>query len=90
MSGIEDIAEQLGHAVLAASSGEVVKAAGDLQGDEATLRRLYQIFVDSVRSVADDSFHRLSITFNTYTYIVTMGVESNGDKLVYILKAPSQ
>jgi hypothetical protein len=83
MADIEGISDQLGFAVVNATTGAAVKSGGDLEGDETTISRLYQIFVDSVRSIGDESFHRVSITFGTYSYVMTIG----DDKNVYIHKA---
>lgn len=88
MASIEDISNSLGYAVVHGMSGNIVKSGGDLENDDVTIGKLYSIFVDSIRTIGDDSMHRVSVTFGTFSYVLTMG-EGNGEKHVYILKAPS-
>jgi len=64
------------------------QATGELEGEETSLQGLYSIFLDSIKSIGSEPFHRLSVSYTTHSYVVTLG-ESGGENFVYVLKSAS-
>jgi hypothetical protein len=82
---VTDVANKSGSAILLASTGALIKADGDLEGEDVTIARLYSIFLDSLKSVGSEPLHRLSISFNTYSYVITIA-EDGGERYVVICR----
>ena len=82
---LSNLPDYMGSAVLDGSTGAILKASGELEGDEHALGCLYSIFLDSLRVVGNEPFHRLSVSYNTHSYVLSLG-ESGGDNHIFVLK----
>lgn len=82
----------LGTAVVRAFDGGLISSSGELSGDEvkSTIDCLYSIFLDSMKCLEkNEPFHRISVTYSTHSFVLTLG-ESSGDKFLYIIKTDQQ
>ena len=74
---------QTGTATLDVSSGGVLRATGDLLGDEGkrACAAVFRMLQDTSKCLRNEPMRRLSITFSDHAFVVTLS-----DKAVYIAK----
>ncbi|KAG5179999.1 hypothetical protein JKP88DRAFT_70829 [Tribonema minus] len=79
---LTQVPNQLGTAVLKASTGAVVRATGDLASQESSvIATLYRIVQDTGGLLCGDPLKLITVSFNSYSYVVALG-----GGMVYIVK----
>ena len=80
---LTQIQGQLGTAILDVTDGKIVKATGQLDGDEGqnACTTLYRMLQDTAKCLDKEPMRRLSISFADHAFIVTLS-----ERHVHIVK----
>jgi hypothetical protein len=80
---LTQIQGQLGTATLDVTDGKIVKATGQLDGDEGknACATLYRMLQDTAKCLEKEPMRRLSISFADHAFVVTLS-----ERYVYVVK----
>mmetsp|Transcript_9239 Transcript_9239/g.14511 ORF Transcript_9239/g.14511 Transcript_9239/m.14511 type:complete len:93 (+) Transcript_9239:130-408(+) len=83
---LEQVANQIGTAVLKLEDGGVIKSTGELSSDDGVkvLITLHQMVMDTGALIDADPLQRISVMYSSFQYVITVS-----ESKVYVIKKPA-